>query len=192
MSHNILLFFDIKILLIISIYFSLIKSINIYALHNLIITSDINSKNMTSINYLYFSINTKGVGIIFDYNSEINLIPYHLIKQIKKYVEIYLLDGYSFLKEKENEYQELVFYGYMFRIISFNFITDNIGITFPNNVLFPKDPNSIGQFSFAFLSKEDQDNIIIGRNLIDLMKIEFNDKNEFIINNSSFISLVEE
>ena len=164
MSNYIFLFFEIKILLIISLYFSLIKSKNIYSLHNLIITSDINSKNMSSLNYLYFSINTKGVGIIFDYNSEINLIPYHLIKQIKKYVEIYLLDGYSFLTEKENEYQELVFFGYMFRIISFNFITENIGITFPNDVLFPKDPNTIGQFSFTFLSKEEQDNIIIGKN----------------------------
>ena len=192
MSNYILLFFEFKLLLIISLYFSLIKPINIYALHNLILTSDINSNNMTSINYLYFSLNTKGVGIIFDYNSEINLIPYHLIKQIKRYIEIYLLDGYSFLKEKENELQELKFFGYMFKIISFNFITANIGINIPNDVLFPKEPNVIEQFSFAFLTKEDQDNIIIGKNLIDLMKLEFNDKNEFIINNKSFISLVEE
>ena len=142
--------------------------------------------------YLYLSLNTKGVGIIFDYNSEINLIPYHLINQIKKYVEIFLLDGYTFLIEKGKDYQELVFFGYIFKTISFNFITENIGITFPNNILFPKAPNSIGQFSFAFLSKEDQDNIIIGKNLINLMELEFNEKNEFIINNKSFISSVQE
>ena len=77
-------------------------------------------------------------------------------------------------------------------IISFHFITDNIGITIPNDILFPKISDSIGRFTFCFLSKENQDNIIIGKTLIDLMKIQFLENNQFIINNKNFTTIIEE
>ena len=184
--------FEYKLLIIILLLFRFIESSIIYPVHNLIITTNLNHINFINENYFFYSLNTKGIGIIFDYNSEINLIPYHLLKKIKKLVEIYLQDCYSFIRDKENNYQELYFFGYMNNDLSFHFITDQLGITFPNDILFPKFLDSIGKFSFCFLSKESQDNIIIGKNLMDLMEIKFLEKNEFIINNRSFTTLIEE
>ena len=168
------------------------NSSRIYPIHHLIITSNINHTILINEDYFYYSLNTKGVGIIFDYNSEINLIPFYLFKQIKKILDIWNLDNYSFIKDKDNNYQELIFYGYLNNIISFHFITDSIGLTFPNDILFPKVLNTIGSYTFSFLSKENQENIIIGKNMTDSMKIEFLENNEFIINNKDFISSIEE
>ena len=182
----------LNIFLIIILLFFSNESSRIYPIHHLIITSNINHTILINEDYFYYSLNTKGVGIIFDYNSEINLIPFYLFKQIKKILDIWNLDNYSFIKDKDNNYQELIFYGYLNNIISFHFITDSIGLTFPNDILFPKVLNTIGSYTFSFLSKENQENIIIGKNMTDSMKIEFLENNEFIINNKDFISSIEE
>ncbi len=182
---------EFKLLIIILLFYSF-KSSNIYPIRNLIITSNINHIDIKNYYYFFYSLNTKGVGIIFDYDSEINLIPYQFFPQIKKIIDVWLIDSYSFIGDKENNYKELYFFGYMNDIISFHFITDNIGITIPNDILFPKISDSIGRFTFCFLSKENQDNIIIGKTLIDLMKIQFLENNQFIINNKNFTTIIEE
>ena len=179
-------------LILISLYIFPNVSSNIYPIYKLIITSNLNYVNVTNLAYyINYSLNTKGVGIKFDYNSEINIIPYHLFNQIRKIIEIFI-DGYLFIKDKDNNYKELLLIGYMDDIISFHFITENIGITIPNNVLFPLNISEIGRSTFTFLTKENQENIIIGKNLMDLMKIEFNNENDFIIRNDEFISKVND
>ena len=184
--------FEMKLFLIMSLYIFPIISSNIYPIYKLIITSNLNHINVTTLqNYINYSLNTKGVGIKFDSNSDINIIPYHLFNQLKKIIEIYI-DGYLFMRDKGNHYKELYLIGYMDNIISFHFITENVGITIPNNILFPFNISDIGKSSFAFLSQENQENIIIGKNLMDLMKIEFNNKNDFIIKNDEFISKVND
>ena len=183
---------EMELFLIISLYIFPIVSSNIYPIYKLIITSNLNHVNVTNLrNYINYSLNTKGIGIKFDYNSEINIIPYHLFNQLRKIILIYT-DGNLFVKDKGNNYQELLLIGYIDNIISFHFITENIGITIPNNVLFPFNISDIGKSTFTFLTKENQENIIIGKNLMDLMKIEFNDKNAFIIKNDEFISKVND
>ena len=183
---------EMELFLIISLYIFPIVSSNIYPIYKLIITSNLNHVNVTNLrDYINYSLNTKGVGIKFDYNSEINIIPYHLFNQLRKIIVVYT-DGYLFVKDKENNYQELLLIGYIDNIISIHFITENIGITIPNNVLFPFNISDIGKSTFTFLTKENQENIIIGRNLMDLMKIEFNDLNDFIIKNDEFISKVND
>ena len=186
--------FKLELLLILlNVYTTL--STNIYPIYNFIITSNLNHINITNDNiydYLFFSLNTKGIGIIFDYNSEINLIPYNIIKQIKDLLRICVLDSYSFLVNKENNYEELIFYGYIADIITFHFITEKIGITIPNDIIFNKTTEYSGKSSFIFLTKQNQENIIFGKYLIDLMKIEFNSNKEFVINNKEFISQVND
>ena len=183
---------EMELFLIISLYIFPIVSSNIYPIYKLIITSNLNHVNVTNLrNYINYSLNTKGIGIKFDYNSEINIIPYHLFNQLRKIILIYT-DGNLFVKDKGNNFQELLLIGYIDNIISFHFITENIGITIPNNVLFPFNISDIGKSTFTFLTKENQENIIIGKTLMDLMKIEFKDKNAFIIKNDEFISKVND
>ena len=48
------------------------------------------------------------------------------------------------------------------------------------------------QYSIRFLTKKDQEYIIFGRDLIEIMDIEFKDENNFIIHNNEFITKLNE
>ena len=192
MSNYISFNSEIKIFLLISLYIIPNISSNIYPIYKLILEPNLNYINSADdyISYNFFySLNTKGVGIIFNNNSEINSIPYHLFKQLVDIIDIYI-DGYSFIKTNEKGYQELLLYGYLIEPISLHFITENIGITIPNDIFFQRNFSYMS--NFTFLSKENQENIVIGKYLMELMKIEFNNKNEFIINNKDFIYKMDE
>ena len=192
MSNYISFNSEIKLFLLISLYIIPNISSNIYPIYKLILEPNLNYINSADdyISYNFFySLNTKGVGIIFNNNSEINSIPYHLFKQLVDIIDIYI-DGYSFIKTNEKGYQELLLYGYLIEPISLHFITENIGITIPNDIFFQRNISYMS--NFTFLSKENQENIVIGKYLMDLMKIEFNNQNEFIINNKDFIYKMDE
>ena len=192
MSNYISFNSEIKLFLLISLYIIPNISSNIYPIYKLILEPNLNYINSGDdyISYYFFySLNTKGVGIIFNNNSEINSIPYHLFKQLVDIIDIYI-DGYSFIKTNEKGYQELLLYGYLIEPISLHFITENIGITIPNDIFFQRNISYMS--NFTFLSKENQENIVIGKYLMDLMKIEFNNQNEFIINNKDFIYKMDE
>jgi len=192
MSNYISFNSEIKLFLLISLYIIPNISSNIYPIYKLILEPNLNyiysADDYISYNFFY-SLNTKGVGIIFNNNSEINSIPYHLFKQLVDIIDIYI-DGYSFIKINEKGYQELLLYGYLIEPISLHFITENIGITIPNDIFFQRNFSYMS--NFTFLSKENQENIVIGKYLMELMKIEFNNKNEFIINNKDFIYKMDE
>ena len=193
MSRNILL--KIILIYLIYIYISPITSSTVYPIHKFIITNNLNHSNISNINlkeYFHISLDVKGVGVIFDNNSNMNLIPYHLFKQIKKILDLYSPDSNSYILNKENDYQEIVIFYFLNNIFSFNLILEKIGITFPNDVLFYRPKDEINKNYFIFLTKENQENIIFGKNLIDLMKIEFYNDEEFIINNNDFITHLEE
>ena len=154
-----------------------------------------NHSNISNINlkeYFYFSLDVKGVGIIFDKNSNVSLIPYYLFKQIKKILDVYSPDSNSYILDKENDYKEIIIFYFLNNNFSFNLILEKIGITFPNDVLFYRPKDEINKNYFIFLTKENQENIIFGKNLIDLMKIEFDNDEDFIINNNDFVTHLEE
>ena len=68
-----------------------------------------------------------------------------------------------------------------------------MGITIPLKTLFYDNDEDEGMvYYFRFLTKKDQENIIIGKDLIDLMDITFIDDTNFIINNKSFVTNVKE
>ena len=195
MSKNIQLKLKIILIYLTFIYISPISSLRVYPIHKFIITNDLNPSNISNINlreYFHFSLDVKGVGIIFDKNSNMNLIPYHLFKQIKKILDIYSPDSNSYIINKENGYQEIVIFYFLNNNFSFNLILEKIGITFPNDVLFYRPKDEVNKNYFLFLTKENQENIIFGKNIIDLMKIEFDNDEEFIINNNDFITHLEE
>ena len=194
MSNKNIFNFKLIFLTIILIYIFSITSIRVYPLYKFIITNDLNHSNILEINlreYFYYSFDTKGIGIIFDYNSEINLIPKHLFIQLQKAFELRLPDTNSYIN-KTNNYEELIFFYFRDEKIGLHFITENISITFPNKILFPKIKYNTIKNSFIFLTKENQENIVFGKYLIDFMKLEFNEKGEFTIKNEECITKKED
>ena len=192
MLKNIKFYINHLLLLIIYLQKYQILSNKIYPLYNFIITSNLNHEYVEDFfyEYFHFSLATKGVGIIFDYNSEINLIPSHLFRQIKRIMDLSIMDIYSIITKKNEIYEELIIFGEINDIISYHYITERIGITIPIDYLFNR--TGFEKFSFIFLTQENQENIVIGKNLIDLMKIEFNENGDFIINNKEFITDIKD
>jgi len=183
---------------VISLFIHSSLTLNIYEIYNYIITNNINHTNVTSEEdiiskrYYYYTLNTKGVGLVLDYNSEKNFIPYFLLRQIKRILGFKISECYSYFNKTEEGYEELIIYSFKNKTISFHMITQNFGITIPNEILFPNVESKNGINRFLFYSEKDKENIIFGKNLIDLMNIQIKSNGEFIINNSDFLTKIKE
>ena len=72
-----------------------------------------------------------------------------------------------------------------------HFILENFGISIPAKYfLVTTEEHQI--YGIRFFSKENQEFIEFGKDLIDIMNIEFKDEKNFIINNKEFITKLED
>ena len=115
-------------------------------------------------------------------------MPMHLIKYIKNYYD-HFDETISELipNENRNEYDELILYYYYGGSESIHFILEKMGISIPVKelLIFEEDLQR-----FKFLTKENQENIIIGKDLIELLNINLKD-NDIIIN-EKYISKIND
>ena len=149
------------------------------------------SPNLSQIaknrNYNLIVNNIKGIGLIFDSDSEINVIP----EQLMKYIYIYYNHFEETIVEyipKEDGYLELILQYYFGGSESLHFIFEKNGISIPINelLIFEED-----QHKFKFKTKENQENIIIGKELIEFLGMDLNDLNNFNLN-EKYISKIED
>ena len=150
------------------------------------------SRNLSELykNNIYNLIinDLKGVGLIFNPDSDINLIPYNIMIYIQLYYN-HFDEVVPELKISDDGYSELTLNYYYGGIESINFIFENIGLSIPMKDLFiNKEEIKV----FKFKTNEFQENIIIGKNLIEFLGIELKGGKDFIINNNSYISKIYE
>ena len=148
------------------------------------------SNNTNEINEYDDRIITKGTALIFDPNSEYNLFPYDYFNLLKEYYSSMYLGCFPFFFKLENGLTTLKceFYEDL-RLDTLNIITEDFGIKIPTKYLF------YDKKYFVFSTSEEQENIIIGKNLMNLMEaniIEENNKNKIIINNNDFIIKIDD
>ena len=192
-SHFLSFVIEIILFLIINIVsFSLSQISSIIPVDRIILTQDISHLEINNIYNLRLKI--KGNGIIFDNNSDINIMPMHIFHEMYIfYRDHYIDDTIAKVEKLSDEYNEFVVISSLSTFESIHFILKDIGITIPLEELFtPKDIKE-HLYSFRFLGKEDQENIIFGKDLIKLMNIDFKDnENNFVINNKTYISNVKD
>ena len=184
---------NIPLLLIINILFfckisnSISLTSEIFPIYKIIISQNLNQLDTNNYNLILNDI--KGIGLIFDPNSKINLMPMHLMKHINKYFE-HFEEVIPDLIPKDNGYSELILNYYYGGTESFHLIMENTGISIPFGEIFAflYEENI---HKFKFLTKENQENIIIGKDLIELMDVDLKDVNKFVINNEKYISKIE-
>ena len=167
------------LILFITSFINKIISLPIYEVHRIIMNDNINKMEKTSYQFSH-----KGMILTFDPNLNYSLIPFQIENEMKNgfYSIVEFSDPYEM--DLGNGFQALVTHIYdpvCFSAI--NFILENKGIKIPNEFLFKKKNNI---YEFIFLMKENQDKIVFGKDLIDLMNIEFINDNEFIIHNKTF------
>ena len=68
-----------------------------------------------------------------------------------------------------------------------HFLFETFGISIPTKYYLIEKGES-QRYGIIFMTKEDQEYIVFGKDLIDVMEIEFKDENNFIIHNDEFIS----
>ena len=160
-------------------------------LYKIIIT-----RNITQLekNIYHLIMNQKGVGVILNNSSNISTIPSHILKQIYNfYVDIYE-DMLARIEKYENDYNEFIIAYPLDKLETISFILRDFGISFPIRQLFllKNVTKNIYYYRFRFLSKEGQENIIFGKDLIETMESEFKDNNIFTFNNKSFELITED
>ena len=150
------------------------------------------SRNLSELykNNIYNLIinDLKGVGLIFNSESDINLIPYDIMIYIQTYYN-HFEEVIPQLEISEDGYRELILNYYYGGIESINFIFENIGLSIPmKNLFIDKEEIKV----FKFKTHEYQENIIIGKSLIEFLGIELKGGKDFIINNNNYISKIQE
>ena len=192
-SHFLSYAIGIILFIIINIVsFSLSQISSIIPLYKIILTEDINHLEINN-NY-NFRLKIKGNGIIFDNNSDVNVMPMHIFNEMYIfYHEHYIDDTISKIKNLSDGYNEFEVVSSLSRFETIHFILKDFGITIPLNELFAPKNLTNHLYSFRFLGKEDQENIIIGKDLIKLMDIDFKEnENNFVIKNKNYISNVKD
>ena len=140
-------------------------------------SDDLNDMEKSSYQFFH-----KGMILSFDPSLNYSLIPLQIENEIKN--GFYTIVEFSEPYEKDigNGFQVLI--THIFNPICFpavNFILDDRAIKIPTEFLFRKKD----VYEFVFLMKENQDKIVFGKDLIDLMNIEFIN-NGFVIHNKTF------
>ena len=182
-------------LIIIKISLSSNQISSIIPVKKILITDDVKTLSISRISK--YNLNSVGFGIKFDNTSNVSYVPYNLFRDIA-YTFKFIEDSNPTIK-KMNGTQELTIktnYFYGFEII--HFVLENIGITIPLKYYLIKketkkdNDDEEQEYGMVFLTKEDQEYIIFGNNLIEPMNMEFRDENNFIIHNDEFISKLDE
>jgi len=185
-------FNDLIFFLLLIIPFSLSLSFDvskIIPLKRIILTTNISK--LHEFTNVRLDINPKGYGLTFNNNSNISLIPYTLFEEIKGFYRSFE-EVIVTVKKHENGTEELMvdaFLGNGFETP--HFIFEDGGISIPLKYYFTEIKNS-GRYIMRFLTTKDQDYITFGKDLIQLMDIEFKDDHTFIIKNEEFISKKDE
>ena len=184
------LFFNLIILyLIIKLSFSSIHNPTIFPLKKIILTDDLNKFGLA--NNIRLDLEPIGCGITFNNNSNISLIPFNLFSTIYVFYKGFE-DIMTVIKRDKDGNQELIIYANLvYGFETFHFIFENFGISIPlKYFLIEKDEEQ--KYGIRFLTNENQEYISFGKDLIELMDIEFVDNNNFIIHNDEFISKMDE
>ena len=151
-----------------------------------IIVMNDNITNTEKSSYIY---KTKGLILTFDPYSNISSIPLQILIEIKNGFHTIYEGTETYEKDLKNGYQALISHVYdEVRFPAVNFILSDRSITIPSKYLFKNK----GVFEFVFLINEKQDKIIIGKDLIDLMNVEFINDNEFFIHNRDFVIKIKD
>ena len=165
------------LIFLITLFINEIISYPIYQVHRIIMSDDLNDMEKSSYQFFH-----KGMILSFDPSLNYSLIPLQIENEIKN--GFYTIVEFSEPYEKDigNGFQVLI--THIFNPICFpavNFILDDRAIKIPTEFLFRKKD----VYEFVFMMKENQDKIVFGKDLIDLMNIEFIN-NGFVIHNKTF------
>ena len=171
-----------KRMVLLLINFSIVLSLT--KVSRFIISNDINNlKSFDIIREIF------GTYLTFDKNAEFSFLPYEIFDIIYYYV--FQSDEYLTCKESKININNTEFKAItcgkniLTYFENFNFITAKYAIKFSNEMLFVLKDNL---YYLRFVSSRNVEHIVLDKEIINLMNIEFLDNDNFIINNKECYS----
>ena len=158
----------------------------IFPLYKFLLSENINNLDSNSDKIFNHFCNIKGNGIVFNNEINVNIMPINLFSEIFNFFYITYEEILMVEMKNKDDYKEMIFYSFYNTFETVNFILEDICITIPIKDLFIK--NKKKNYTFRFIGKENEDNIVLGKDLIELMNIEFIGNDNFIIHNKDFIA----
>ena len=185
-------FLIINKLIIINIFqISLSQISSLIPLYKIFLSSNITHLEIER-NY-NVNIESKGVALVFDNSSDISLVPMHIFYQIYNFYAGTYDDIRSNINILPTGYKEFYLISNLYKYESIHFILKDFGISLPLNEFFLTKNETKHEYILRFLTKESQENIIFGKDLIKIMNISFiKDSNNFVINNKDYILTINE
>ena len=178
-------FFNIIIFILIINFISILNQISsIFPIKKILLSQELS--NLELVSNIKLELGTKGYGLLFNNNSNISLIPYYLFDQIVTHYRSFE-DVIVGPINTQDEYQELIIYAYIKDYEYLHFILENMDISIPLKY-YLTEKEETQKYGMRFISRKDQEYIVFGKDLIDIMEIEFEGQNNFTIHNSEFIS----
>ena len=179
-------FFNIIIFILIINFISILNQISsIFPIKKILLSQELSKLDL--ISNIKLELGSKGYGLIFNNNSNISLIPYYLFDQIVTHYRSFE-DVIVGPINTQDEYQELIIYAYIKDYEYLHFILENMDISIPLKYYLTAKKEESQKYGMRFFSRKDQEYIVFGKDLIDIMEIEFEGQNNFTIHNSEFIS----
>ena len=157
---------------------------NIFPVKKIIFTNNIYKLNIPQT--IQWNLESQGYAISFNDKSNISLIPYNLMLDLYNYFYADEEIG-STIRKHKNGTEELIINANIYSddYETIHFILENIGIIIPVKYFYIE--KGFQEYGIRFYSKENQEYIEFGKDLIDIMKIEFKDDNDFVIHNEEFL-----
>ena len=177
------LYFNLILLAIFSIQNGNISSI--YPIYKILLSENVDYLDSSEARFFNQYLNPKGIGLIFDFNTNISIIPINLFSRIFYFYHLTYYEFLSFRLKDNGDYQEIILYDKYKSLELIHFILENMGIVIPLDLMFTLNSNN--EYIFRFIGKKDAEYIVFGKDLIDLMNIEFKSNNYFEIHNKNFI-----
>ena len=170
-----------KILFLISIQVSI--SLPLIPVSKLILCNFVNS-----IKYYDLRYDITGTYLTFDKEAEFSFFPYEIYNVIKSYApgidEVYCSD--KKIDVNETEYTALWCENNPSKLFSdINILTEKYSMKIPSSEMFVIYN---GQYYLRFLSSKNVEHIVLDKELISFMNVEFLDNNDYIIHNEKCIN----
>ena len=187
-----MILFSLYSILILLIVFSFknAKLSSVYPIYKILLSESVDYLDSTESRYFNRYLNPKGYGMIFDNNTNISILPINLFSEIYDFYHLTYEELLTFSLKDNGDFQEIILHENSKDLELIHFIFKNIGIVIPLKVMFTKNENN--KFVFRFIGKKDAEYIVFGKDLIELMNIEFQNNDNFNIHNNDFIVKFED
>ena len=133
-----MILFSLYSILILLTVFSFKNAIvsSVYPIYKILLSESVDYLDSSESRYFNQYLNPKGYGLIFDNNTNINILPINLFLEIFYFYHFSYEELLTFSLKDNGDFQEIILHENCKNLELIHFIFENIGIVIPLKVMF--------------------------------------------------------